>query len=341
MDDERSQTVDRVHHLVPPRRVHTNLLKRVSHQTFEAIVRTTPDRAPDAPPLPELEDIKDDMSEGVWGAQFNLEFAIRHIATLKTIYAGHPLARPLQNSTTLCNRATRSAAPSTQKENEYAHASPASPARATQPSTAAHYRKPLVIHRRFRNRPSRSSTTALPVQSAGVVADEGAEDRCRHGAELRSPRRLERRRTQRLLGAQGSVIIAEKYREAVHFDEMLAKAAAPRCKRGSHLHSASTTSHAYAKPGRSAHREPARENNSRSLPASAFIRRPSSSSSTGPSWWTGWSPRSQWPTNTKNCWVSQRYRSDKVAPHSGSCRSNRPYAAYIVRLPRHADILSK
>jgi hypothetical protein len=27
------------------------------------------------------------------------------------------------------------------------------------------------------------------------------------------------------------VIIAEKYREAVHFDEMLAKAAAPRCKR--------------------------------------------------------------------------------------------------------------
>jgi len=158
MDDERSQTVDRVHHLVPPRRVHTNLLKRVSHHTFEAIVRTTPDRAPDAPPLPELEDIKDDMSEGVWGAQFNLEFAIRHIATLKTIYAGHPLARPLQNSTTLCNRATRSAAPSTQKENEYAHASPASPARATQPSTAAHYRKPLVIHRRFRNRPGRSST---------------------------------------------------------------------------------------------------------------------------------------------------------------------------------------
>ena len=66
------------------------------------------------------------------------------------------------------------------------------------------------------------------------------------------------------------MIIAEKYREAVHFDEMLAKAAAPRCKRGSHLHSASTTSHAYAKPGRSAHREPARENNSRSLPASAF-----------------------------------------------------------------------
>ena len=184
-------------------------------------------------------------------------------------------------------------------------------------------------------------STALPAQSAGVVADEGAEDRCRHGAELRSPRRLERRRTQRLLGAQGSVIIAEKYREAVHFDEMLAKAAAPRCKRGSHLHSASTTSHAYAKPGRSAHREPARENNSRSLPASAFIRRPSPSSSTGPSWWTGWSPRSQWPTNTKNCWVSQRYRSDKVAPHSGSCRSNRPYAAYIVRLPRHADILSK
>ena len=27
-----------------------------------------------------------------------------------------------------------------------------------QPSTAAHYRKPLVIHRRFRNRPGRSST---------------------------------------------------------------------------------------------------------------------------------------------------------------------------------------
>jgi len=97
----------------------------------------------------------------------------------------------------------------------------------------------------------------------------------------------------------------------VHFDEMLAKAAAPRCKRGSHLHSASTTSHAYAKPGRSAHREPARQNNSRSLPASAFIRRPSSSSSTGPSWWTGWSPRSQWPTNTKNCWVSQRYQRTK------------------------------
>jgi hypothetical protein len=72
-----------------------SFLKRVSHHPFEAIVRTTPDRAPDAPPLPELQDIKDDVSEGMWGAQFNLEFAIRHIATLKTIYAGHPLARPL------------------------------------------------------------------------------------------------------------------------------------------------------------------------------------------------------------------------------------------------------
>src|SRR6185503_6635057 len=140
MDDERSQTVDRVHHLVPPRRVHTNLLKRVSHHTFEAIVRTTPDRAPDAPPLPELEDIKDDMSEGVWGAQFNLEFAIRHIATLLVLF--------------LCRRRGRAS----RAIAEYAHASPASPARATQPSTAARYRKPLVIHRRFRNRPGRSST---------------------------------------------------------------------------------------------------------------------------------------------------------------------------------------
>jgi len=61
------------------------------------------------------------------------------------------------------------------------------------------------------------------------------------------------------------VIIAEKYREAVHFDEMLAKAAAPRCKRGSHLHSASTTSHAYAKPGRSA---PPRTGSTEQLPKS-------------------------------------------------------------------------
>ena len=72
-----------------------SFLKRVSQHTFEAIVRTVPDRAPDASPLPELQAIKDDVSEGMWGALFNLEIAIRHIAALKTIYAGHPLARPL------------------------------------------------------------------------------------------------------------------------------------------------------------------------------------------------------------------------------------------------------
>lgn len=73
----------------------TSFLKRALHHTFEAIVRNKPDRAPDAPLVPELEVIKDDVSEGMWGTQFNLEFAIRHIATLKAVYAGHPLARPL------------------------------------------------------------------------------------------------------------------------------------------------------------------------------------------------------------------------------------------------------
>ncbi len=106
-----------------------------------------------------------------------------------------------------------------------------------------------------------------------------------------------------LVGAQGSVIIAEKYREAVHGDERCSlKLQRRRCKRGTHSRSASTTSHGCVDPGRSARRKLARENNSRSRPAFVFTLRHSPSSSSGVSWWTGWPLRSRQLTTTTNCW---------------------------------------
>lgn len=72
-----------------------SFLKRASEHTFDAIVRTVPDRSPNARPVPELDQIKDDVSEGSWGQHFHVEIAMKHIAALKRIYTDHPLARPL------------------------------------------------------------------------------------------------------------------------------------------------------------------------------------------------------------------------------------------------------
>jgi hypothetical protein len=72
-----------------------SFLKRALEHTAVAIVSTRPNRSPEAPPVPELDAIREAVSEGIWGTHFNLEIAMRQIGPLKDIYAEHPLARPL------------------------------------------------------------------------------------------------------------------------------------------------------------------------------------------------------------------------------------------------------
>jgi hypothetical protein len=72
-----------------------SFLKRALEHTAVAIVSTRPNRSPGAPPVPELDAIREAVSEGIGGTNFNLEIAMRQINLLKTIYAEHPLARPL------------------------------------------------------------------------------------------------------------------------------------------------------------------------------------------------------------------------------------------------------
>lgn len=72
-----------------------SFLKRALEHTAVAIVSTRPNRSPGAPPVPELDAIREAVSEGIGGTNFNLEIAMRQISPLKKIYAEHPLARPL------------------------------------------------------------------------------------------------------------------------------------------------------------------------------------------------------------------------------------------------------
>jgi hypothetical protein len=72
-----------------------SFLKRALDHTAVAIVSTRPNRSPEAPPVPELDAIREAVSEGIGGTNFNLEIAMRQIGPLKEIYAEHPLARPL------------------------------------------------------------------------------------------------------------------------------------------------------------------------------------------------------------------------------------------------------
>ena len=72
-----------------------SFLKRALEHTAVAIVSTKPNRSPGAPPVPELDAIREAVSGGIGGTNFNLEIAMRQIKLLREIYAEHPLARPL------------------------------------------------------------------------------------------------------------------------------------------------------------------------------------------------------------------------------------------------------
>ncbi|WP_157108491.1 hypothetical protein [Aldersonia kunmingensis] len=70
-------------------------LRRATEATFDAIVRKLPDSSPGAKPQPQLHDIRESVDAGSWGRLFDRQTAIGHIATLKEIYADHPLVRRL------------------------------------------------------------------------------------------------------------------------------------------------------------------------------------------------------------------------------------------------------
>ena len=76
----------------------TAFANRAVHDVFAAVVQHVPDRSPGAPGQPQLDAIRKDLEAPGWSLRIDRQKTLNHVAALKQIYAGHWLARQLNET---------------------------------------------------------------------------------------------------------------------------------------------------------------------------------------------------------------------------------------------------
>ncbi|MFC8525650.1 hypothetical protein [Nocardia sp. NPDC057227] len=85
----------------------TELVDRIGHDVFAAVIKYTPDRTPGAPDQPDLWAIREEIEESGWSMRIDNQKALAHVGTLRQIYSKHWLVRQLsETDDLLCSTTT-------------------------------------------------------------------------------------------------------------------------------------------------------------------------------------------------------------------------------------------
>ena len=95
----------------------TMFANRAVRDVFAAVVQYVPDHSPGAPAQPQLDAIRKDLAAPGWSLRIDRQKTLNHVAALKQIYAGHWLARQLnETDDILSSTAALSAAFDTERD---------------------------------------------------------------------------------------------------------------------------------------------------------------------------------------------------------------------------------